>query len=464
MPSRPLVAVVVALFILAFGLTLVDAAVIPLLAVLPLFVSFRAVFGGVDVSWSDIALATAFVPAVLFGRRPYSAPLRTLLWLTAVYQVATLFTVVANPYSQNTIEWFHAWLLTGGALVVGWTIGREGHARAGLSLVLIGSVFLAVICIVQGMSGYLRGDFGAVFPSWPFPMHKNFAGCRPRRRRRPRLRAARVDGMAQALVARGLLDLRRRDPGHTVAPVARRACPGADRAGPQARSPSPSLEGHPGHGRPGSRARRHPGSRPARVREPVQLRESEVELVRGLRGGLESAALGGSRLAMVVHRPVPVRLPASQRRDGGPQQHRSHRPGRLPGPDAGRTGRALEDGSGLRHAQRSPYWAADSCRASWTCSGWRRRPPSRSSSSASASARKRSTPATPTTPRPPRPSARCSHPGDERVAAQHPARVLHRCLRRGGAAHRGPRRRPGRAGARGARDRWPPRDDHPAHR
>jgi len=177
MPSRPLVAVVVALFILAFGLTLVDAAVIPLLAVLPLFVSFRAVFGGVDVSWSDIALAIAFVPAVLFGRRPYSAPLRKLLWLTAVYQVATLFTVVANPYSQNTIEWFHAWLLTGGALVVGWTIGREGHARAGLSLVLIGSVFLAVICIGQGMSGYLRGDFGAVFPSWPFPMHKNFAGC-----------------------------------------------------------------------------------------------------------------------------------------------------------------------------------------------------------------------------------------------------------------------------------------------
>jgi O-antigen ligase len=39
------------------------------------------------------------------------------------------------------------------------------------------SVFLAVICIVQGMSGYLRGDFGAVFPAWPFPMHKNFAGC-----------------------------------------------------------------------------------------------------------------------------------------------------------------------------------------------------------------------------------------------------------------------------------------------
>src|SRR3954451_21573189 len=43
MPSRPLVAVIAGLVVLAFGLTLVDAAVIPLLAVLPLFVSFRAV-------------------------------------------------------------------------------------------------------------------------------------------------------------------------------------------------------------------------------------------------------------------------------------------------------------------------------------------------------------------------------------------------------------------------------------
>ena len=176
-PTRPVVAGLVALGVLAFGLTLADAAVIPLLAVLPLFVSARVTLGTVDVSWSDVALATAFIPAVLLGRRPYSAPLRQLLWLTLIYQVATLFTVLANPYAANTLEWFHAWLLTAGALIVGWTIGREGHARAGLSLVLIASVFLAVACIFQGMPGYLRGDFSPVFPSWPFPMHKNFAGC-----------------------------------------------------------------------------------------------------------------------------------------------------------------------------------------------------------------------------------------------------------------------------------------------
>jgi O-antigen ligase len=170
-------AVLVVATVLAFGLTLVDAAVVPLLALLPLFVIIRVPVGSVDVSFSDVALAVAFLPAALFGKRPYSPPMRALVWLTVIYQVATLFTVVANPYARNTIEWFHAWLLTAGALVVGWTIGREGHARAGLTIVLGLGVVLAGIAITQGAIEWSAGNFDPVYPEWPFPMHKNFAGC-----------------------------------------------------------------------------------------------------------------------------------------------------------------------------------------------------------------------------------------------------------------------------------------------
>ncbi len=49
----------------------------------------------------------------------------------------TLFTVIANPYRANVVEWVHAGLLTVGALVVGWSIGREGHARLALTLILV---------------------------------------------------------------------------------------------------------------------------------------------------------------------------------------------------------------------------------------------------------------------------------------------------------------------------------------
>lgn len=177
-PNRPVLALIVVLGVLAFGLTLGDAAVVPLLALPPLFVITRLPLGAsTNVSFSDVALGLAFVPAVLFGTRPYSLPMRALIWLTVGYQLATLFTVIANPYRANTIEWFHAWLLTAGALVVGWTIGREGHARAGLTMFLWLSVALAGIAITQGAMEWAKGNFAPVYPTWPFPMHKNFVGC-----------------------------------------------------------------------------------------------------------------------------------------------------------------------------------------------------------------------------------------------------------------------------------------------
>ena len=58
---------------------------------------------------------------------------------------STLFTVIANPYRANVVEWVHAGLLTVGALVVGWSIGREGHARLGLTLILLACSALAVV-------------------------------------------------------------------------------------------------------------------------------------------------------------------------------------------------------------------------------------------------------------------------------------------------------------------------------
>ncbi len=60
--------------------------------------------------------------------------MRTLVWFGVIYEASTFFTLVANPYTANVVEWVHAGLLTVGALVVGWSIGREGHARLGLTL------------------------------------------------------------------------------------------------------------------------------------------------------------------------------------------------------------------------------------------------------------------------------------------------------------------------------------------
>ena len=173
-PEQPYLAILVAVVVLMLGLTLADPTVIPLLAMPVLLVVVRVSAGGIALSVSDVVLFVAFWPAVMLGGRPYSPPMRSLLWLTAVYQACTLFTVVANPFTANAVEWFHAWFLTGGALIVGWALGRAGRGGAALTLLLLASCVIAVATIVQGVAQLPALD--PVYPELPFSMHKNFAG------------------------------------------------------------------------------------------------------------------------------------------------------------------------------------------------------------------------------------------------------------------------------------------------
>ena len=176
-PTRPEISLGVAVAVCLFGLTLVDSAIIPLLMVVPALATYRVAAGGTDLSLSDAALFVAFFPAVFFAQRPYTPALRALLWICAFYEAMTLFALIANPYTANYIEWVHAGLLTAGALVVGWSIGREGHARFALALMLAVITLFGVGVIIQGLMAYAAGDFAAVFPEWPYVMHKNAAGC-----------------------------------------------------------------------------------------------------------------------------------------------------------------------------------------------------------------------------------------------------------------------------------------------
>ena len=175
-PTQPLLGIGVALGVLALGITAAEPAAIPLVAMPLLLVAPRVGGDAVNLSISDVALAVATLTALVFTRRPFSPPLRSILWLSALYQFATLFTVISNPYPENLIEWFHAWMLVSGALIVGWTIGRGGYARLGLTLFLSTASLLACITIGHGVLQLAQGNLGAVYVFWPYGMHKNFVG------------------------------------------------------------------------------------------------------------------------------------------------------------------------------------------------------------------------------------------------------------------------------------------------
>ena len=176
-PNGGVAAAVVAFLAVGAVLTSAEPLAIALMATPAVLVTERLGLGGVDLTVSDVALAAALGSAILLGKHDYSAPMRGILWANLGYQFATVFTVIVNPYPQNTVEWFHAWLLVSGALIVGWAIGRAGHVRVAFMLILAAIATLALGTFVTAIGQFVVGDFlSAVYPTWPWAMHKNFAG------------------------------------------------------------------------------------------------------------------------------------------------------------------------------------------------------------------------------------------------------------------------------------------------
>ena len=173
-PRQPVLAVAAASLVLVMGLSALQRAALPLACLPLLYVAERLGYGGTDLSVSDLALTLGAGVSLCFAQRPFSPALRNLLWLVVTYQVATLFTVVANPYAANLLEWWHAGVLIAGALLVGWSIGREGLGRVGLLLMIATGLVLATWVIGAGLINYLAGNFEPIY--LPFGMHKNFLG------------------------------------------------------------------------------------------------------------------------------------------------------------------------------------------------------------------------------------------------------------------------------------------------
>ena len=263
-------AIVIGGFVIAAALTASKPLAIALFAMPGLLVAQRIGLGGGDLSVSDAALAAAFGTALLLGQRPYSRPLRQLLLINLVYQFATLFTVIVNPYALNTVEWFHAWLLVSGALIVGWALGAAGYARLALSLIVFTACVFAVATLVAGRipvrGRRLRsGDADLAVPDAQ-ELHRH--GARVRRDHRvPQPRLGRLDqGLGEARVLADGGGHR----GRSVPAGAHRA-----RGRDHRRGAAPGHDWTLSIGAPAAHprgvARDLDGGRPGRVPEPPQL-------------------------------------------------------------------------------------------------------------------------------------------------------------------------------------------------
>lgn len=173
---QPLVGLVLAAAILGLGLTVAEPAVIPVLVVPASLVAARAPLGATGISYADVAMGIAVWPALLLGGRPYSVPVRRILWAVAAYEAITLLSLVNTPTRYGAVEWAHQLVLLAGSLVVGWAVGRRGLARLGFGLLVVAALGIATLAVVTAMQAYVHGLFAPAYVTWPYAMHKNLVG------------------------------------------------------------------------------------------------------------------------------------------------------------------------------------------------------------------------------------------------------------------------------------------------
>ncbi len=164
-------AILVGLALVSVGLAANDLSIVALIAVPASLIMVRA---GGFLSVADVVLTGACVIALMIASSKEARALQPLVWLGIVYLASLVPTLVLNPYASNVVEWVHEAVLILGSLVVGWVVGREGHARTALSSYVLACVGIAIAAVVVAVV------YRATHPTWsavylPY-MHKNFIG------------------------------------------------------------------------------------------------------------------------------------------------------------------------------------------------------------------------------------------------------------------------------------------------
>jgi hypothetical protein len=163
---EPDLALPLAVVVLLVAGAAVDLSLIPLLAVPATMMVTR--LGPMSIA--DFALGGATIVALLLLRGRGAVTLQPLLWAGTCYIALSAPQLLLNRYAANAVEWAHELVLILGSLVVGFVVGREGHARRAFGVYVAICWALAIAAMVTAVSN----GFGPVYLGG---LHKNALGA-----------------------------------------------------------------------------------------------------------------------------------------------------------------------------------------------------------------------------------------------------------------------------------------------
>lgn len=159
-------AIPLAVVVLLIGVATIDLSLIPVLAV----PATMAVVRVGPMSAADLVLGLCSIVALLLLRGRGAIALQPLMWAGTCYLALTTPQLLLNRYPGNYIEWAHEIALVLGSLVIGFVVGREGHARLALGSYV-------AICWVLAVAAIYTSLTNGFTPVYLGEFHKNTLGA-----------------------------------------------------------------------------------------------------------------------------------------------------------------------------------------------------------------------------------------------------------------------------------------------
>ena len=138
--------------VLVFGIFVADPLLLVVLALPGSLLIQRVGGSSTNLSTADLLVFVGALVALFHVRWKDAYHLRQFMMGVVWFQAVLILVVVAHPFRDNIIEWFHRWSYIAGSVLVGWVIATNGRTRQALRLFLAGSSVLALITMEHAVT------------------------------------------------------------------------------------------------------------------------------------------------------------------------------------------------------------------------------------------------------------------------------------------------------------------------
>ena len=142
--------------VLVFGVIIADPLLLVVLALPGTLLIERVGGSSTNLSAADLLVFLAAVVSLSYIRWKEAPYLRQFLRGIVWFQAVLILAVIAHPFRDNIVEWFHRWSYVGGSVLVGWVIATNGRTRQAFRIFLAGSSVLALIAMEHAVTSHFQ--------------------------------------------------------------------------------------------------------------------------------------------------------------------------------------------------------------------------------------------------------------------------------------------------------------------